>query len=69
MENTIILLHSVFIYYLLLRGRNTSEQYLINKNIVQKFIIKYYISMYDIYSYDIWYDIFVNCKWVDTRWQ
>ena len=19
--------------------------------------------------YDIWYDIFVNCNWVDTRWQ
>jgi hypothetical protein len=24
---------------------------------------------YDMIWYDIWYDIFVNCNWVDTRWQ
>jgi len=22
-----------------------------------------------VYSIMIWYDIFVNCNWVDTRWQ
>jgi len=32
-----------------------------------------YGMIYDMIRYDmiryIWYDIFVNCNWVDTRWQ
>ena len=30
-----------------------------------------YIEVFSLYSYYIliWYDIFVNCKWVDNRWQ
>jgi len=23
----------------------------------------------DVLWYDIWYDILLNCSWVDTRWQ
>jgi hypothetical protein len=25
--------------------------------------------IYDVTWRDIWYDIFINCSWVDTRWQ
>ena len=33
-------------------------------------LIWYDVIWYDIYIwYDTWYDIFVNCKWVFTRWQ
>jgi len=46
--------------------------YIILYYIILYYIILYYIILYMTWNYviyDMIYDIFVNCSWVDTRWQ